>query len=175
MLDTPAPPRSTIHAANDQASTVHGVVLGRHLVAVPTLLPMAGTLRAAVGYLLAEHPRRLDARQVISEFVTTALIENRCTCCPTGQITLTVDCDEHRIRLEISYHLAPTHEPVWRSDWYEDPLHTYGLGLALTNAHADRWGHSSLKHHPPYANDNHTWWAELNHTPRQPVPFSDHP
>jgi hypothetical protein len=149
----------------------YGAESGRYLVTVPALMPMARTLRAAVGDLLAEHPRRTDARQVVSEFTTTALIENRCTCCPTGKITLTVDIDKRRIRLEIGYHLALTHEPVWKTDWYEDPVDTYGLGLALTKAHSDRWGHSAVKRYPQYADDDHTWWAELNHTRPQPPSF----
>lgn len=150
----------------------HGAMPGHHLVTVPALPPMGATLRAAVGLLLAEHPRRVDARQVISEFATTALIENGCHCCPTGQITTTVDIDEHRIRLELSYHLALTHEPVWKTDWYEDPVSTFGFGLALTKAHSDRWGHSAVKRYPQYADDDHIWWAELDHAHPQPPSFT---
>jgi hypothetical protein len=152
-------------------SPAHGAVLGRHLVTVPALPPMAGTLRAAVGDLLAEHPRRTDAQQIINEFATTAIIEQRCDCCPHDQITLTVDCDENRIRLEINYHLTLSHAPVWRTDEYEDPVKTYGLGLAIINNHVDDridyWGHMArgLDGEARFSDLDQTWYAELGHTP----------
>ena len=158
-------------------SQAHGVVLGRHLVTVPALAPMAATLRSAVGDLLADHPRCTDAQPVVNEFANYALIEQRCGCCRHGPITLAVDCDEHRIRLEISYHLALSHTPDWRMDWYENPDETYGLSLAIINAHihrpADRWGHIARQIDEPYYADKHqTWYAELDHAPRHPAPAS---
>ena len=148
--------------------TTHGAVPGRHLITVPALLPMAGTLREAVCGFLADHPRRTDARQIIDEFATTALIEQRCTCCPTGQISLTVDCDEQHIRLELTYHHNLSHAPAWEKHEIDD----YCRGLGIINGFTDRWGHRALKGYPQFANDEHSWWAELDHATRRPGLFT---
>lgn len=168
MLDAPVLPTPIVAVEGRQADVADGAAFGRQLVTVPALLPMAGTLRRAVDSFLTGHPRRVDARQVVDEFATTALIELRCTCCPHGQVTLAVDWDERRIRLEVSYFMTLSHAPMWRMDWCEDPVDTYGRGLALVNAFCDRWGHMARQVGEPYYADKHqTWYAELDHIPPQ--------
>ena len=148
----------------------HAVIPSRQLIAVPATLPMVRVLRDVAAGFLADHPRRDDARQIISEFATTAAIENRCTCCPHEQITLAVDRDERRTRLEISYHLRLTHRPVWDSD--EIIAYRHGLTIldALTNY---RWGHAGRFHlgELRYSDDDQTWYAELDNASPLPAAF----
>ena len=164
MLDAPALPTLDIAAENEQGDVARGEAFGRRIVTVPALLSMAGVLREAVDHFLTDYPRRVDARQVVDEFASIALIELGCTCCPHGQITLTVDWDERRIRLEVGYFMTLSHPPLWKMDWYEDPVDAYGRGLALINACCDRWGHMARQVGQPYYADKHqTWYAELDH------------
>lgn len=172
MIEALALPGLTSAAAIDQGGGGSDDVLGRRVVTVPALLPMAGTLRKAVDGFMVGHPRRVDARLVVDEFVTTALVELRCACCPHGQITLTVDRDEQRVRLEVSYFLALSHPPEWKIDGGEDPQDNYDRGLALVNAFCDRWGHIARQPiRPPYYVDKHqTWYAEFDNVTRKALP-----
>lgn len=136
------------------------VVPRRRLVTVPALSAMAGTLRDAVADFLPDDPRSHDAQRIVNEFFTTALIENRCKCCPHEQIILTMDADEHRVRLEISYHLTLFHRPVWK----KNEITAYARGVTMLNALTNyRWGHDGHFHigELRYCDDDQTWWAEL--------------
>jgi hypothetical protein len=51
-------------------------------------------------------------------------------------------------------------------DKYEDPLDSYGRGLALINAFCDRWGTMMLQvGEPHYADMSQTWYAEFDYFP----------
>lgn len=161
--DTAGPQLGTPLRPSDDSLT-RNLVHSRRLVAVPALVPMAGALHDAVADFLSDHPGRRDAQRIVKEFFTTALIENRCICCPHEQIILTVDADEHRVRLEISYRLTLTHRPFWK----KGEKAAYGRGVEIVNALTDHhWGHDGHFHLGDlrYVDDDQTWWAELGHTP----------
>lgn len=163
---TPAPPTPQTTGQHNAPETR----TGRHHVTMPALPAMARPLREAAAHILAGHPRRDDAKQVTAVFATIPILEHRCTCCPPAPITLTVDNDQHRVRLEIKYHLALSHPPRWTSE----DIDAYSFGLALVNGHSDRWGTSVRQaSQTPYGDKNLTWWAELDHTPQPPPPASD--
>jgi hypothetical protein len=145
-------------------SPANTAVQSRRLVTVPALPAMAGTLRDAVADFLSGYPRSHDAQRIVTEFFTTALIENRCNCCPHEQIILTVDADEYRVRLEVSYHLTLFHRPIWK----RSEITAYGRGVTMLNALTNyRWGHDGHFHigELRYCDDDQTWWAELTQTP----------
>lgn len=163
----PAPQIPAIPLDGNQA---HTVAPGRQVVTVPATASMVRVLRQVTAGFLVGHPRRDEAQRIISEFATTAVIENRCTCCPHEQITLTVERDEQRTRLEVSYHLSLTHRPVWDSD----EIIAYGHGEALLDALTNhRWGHygrfqlGKLR----YSDDDQVWYAELDNASPQPAGF----
>lgn len=133
----------------------------------PCMVPVA---RAVVRNALLGCPRRDDAEQIVSEFVTSAVRHSHSR---GVQFELNLDINPGRLRIEVKDGgpfgyppPKPMYAPVfpmypWIALYREDrerdrkaELWEYGQGLAIINAACDEWGQDR---YPDYA----IWWAEL--------------
>ena len=131
---------------------------------------MVPVARAVVRNALSGCPRRDDAQQIVSEFVTTSVRHSHSR---GKQFELSLDINPGRLRIEVKDggpfdYPPPKPKPApefsmypWISLHREDrqrdrkaEIWEYNHGLAIINAACDRWGHSRYPH---YA----IWWAEL--------------
>jgi hypothetical protein len=137
------------------------------LAGFPCMAPVA---RAVMRNALAGCPRRDDAEQVVSEFVTTAVRHSHSR---GTQFELSLDVTHGWLRIEVKdggpFGYPPpkpldspaSHIYPWIALYEEDrqrdraaEVEEYGQGLAIISAFSDRWGQSSYPGHS-------IWWAEL--------------